>query len=271
MTPDYQAEMERRQREEQKYQQTRDPFEYGRQVAQRRYSEIMSGIDARQQATAQSYSDMYQAARQQAVKSRAAGGPTLSGGMAAQYSDLLSVAENQQLGQIGRARTQAMSDLDLQRQSAISNAELEGQQATQIQLQNQQLQVDLIAQKNQILANEDLTNEQKAEQLSVLGYRDQAEELRATPDSETESPGWLAFAGAGSTALFATAKAIGAKKALAATAGVLAKAGPVGWGILAVGAAILSVDKLLEWVAPDQDYGAGKGEGFVNLGPLFGI
>jgi len=268
-------ELEARKKQEEReaaaYQTQRDPFAYGQQVARRRYSEIMSGLQERQRSIASSYEDLYQAAKEQGVRQRAAGGPSLSGGMQAQYSDLISAGEMQQLGQIGRSREQAIRELELQKQSAFANAELEGQQATQAQLQLQQNRLDIISQKNQILANAELTNEQKAESLEAIGYVDQAAELRATPTEEGGEviPKWLGFAGAGSTALFATAKAFGAKKALTATAGVLAKAGPVGWGILAVGAAILTVDKLLEWVAPEANItGAGKGEGLINLGPL---
>ena len=40
-------------RQQQDYQRSRNPFEYGQQVAQRRYSEIISGLQNQQQATQQ--------------------------------------------------------------------------------------------------------------------------------------------------------------------------------------------------------------------------
>lgn len=156
------------QREQQRYQQTRDPFEYGRQVAQRRYSEIMSGLDAQGASIQRSYGDMYQAARQRAIGQQAAGGPTLSGGMGQQQRDFVSALELQELGKIGAARDQATRDLFTQAQSAMSNAQLEGQQATQMQLQNQTAQLQLVQQKQAIL-DSDLSEEQKAEQLVALG------------------------------------------------------------------------------------------------------
>ena len=170
MQPDYQKIMaERQQQEQQRYQQTRDPFEYGRQVAQRRYSEIMSGLDSQRASMNQSYGDMYQQARQMAVGRQAAGGPTLSGGMGQQQRDFVSTAEMQQLGQIGQAREQASRDLYSQAQSAMSNAELEGQQATQMELQNQQAQLGLVQQTQQIIQDTNLTDDQKREQLTALG------------------------------------------------------------------------------------------------------
>jgi len=173
MQTDYQAAMaEQQAREEQRYQQTRDPFEYGRQVAQRRYSEIMSDLDRQRAQTAQSYSDLYSAARQQAVRGQAAGGPTLSGGMGQQQRDYVSAIEMQELGRIGTAREGAMRDLYTQAQSAMSNAQLEGQQATQTQLQNQQAQLELVKQRQQILGDDTLTEEQRAQQLAVLGEGD---------------------------------------------------------------------------------------------------
>ena len=169
MQPDYQKIMaERQQQEQQRYQQTRDPFEYGRQVAQRRYSEIMSGLDAQKAATQKSYGDMYQQARQMAVGRQAAGGPTLSGGMGQQQRDFVSTAEMQQLGQIQGAGNQAMRDLYTQAQSAMSNAQLEGQQATQMELQNRQAKLG-IAQQAQEIMDSGLSKEDKEKQLEALG------------------------------------------------------------------------------------------------------
>jgi hypothetical protein len=116
----------------------------------------------------QSYGDLYQAARQRAIGQQAAGGPTLSGGMGQQQRDFISALEMQELGKITTAREQAARDLYTQAQSAMSNAQLEGQQATQMQLQNQQTQLELVQQRQQIL-DSDLSEEQKLEQLQVLG------------------------------------------------------------------------------------------------------
>lgn len=167
MQPNYEAEARRRQQEQ--YQQTRNPFEIGQQVAQRRYSEIMSGLDNQMRATQQSYGNMYQAARQRALGAQAMGGPTLSGGMGQQRRDYVSALEMQELGKIGGAQQQALADIAQQRQSAFSNAQLEGQQATQMELQNQQAKLGLVNQTQEILKNENLTKEQREEQLRAIG------------------------------------------------------------------------------------------------------
>jgi hypothetical protein len=167
MQPNYEAEA--RKRQQQQYQNTRNPFELGQQVAQRRYSEIMSGLDNQMRATQQSYGDMYQAARQRAVGAQAMGGPTLSGGMGQQRRDYVSALEMQELGKIGGAQQQALADIAQQRQSAFSNAQLEGQQATQMELQNQQAKLGLVQQTQTILKDENLTKEQREEQLRAIG------------------------------------------------------------------------------------------------------
>jgi hypothetical protein len=246
MQTDYQAAMaEQQAREEQRYQQTRDPFEYGRQVAQRRYSEIMSGLDQQRAQTAQSYSDLYSAARQQAVRGQAAGGPTLSGGMGQQQRDYVSAIEMQELGKIGTAREGAMRDLYTQAQSAMSNAELEGQQATQMQLQNQQTQLELINQRNAIINNDSLTEEQKREQLDVLGFGDE-ENIDAINEG-TAFGDIVKTIGVG-VGVKAGAWGIGALvgKLGAATLSASLVSNPVGWGIAAAAAVVYGVDKLSE-------------------------
>lgn len=179
MNINYEAEARRKQQEQeqQKYQAQRDPFKYGQDVARRRYSEIMSGLQERQQQTSKSYSDLYQQAREMAVAQRAAGAPSLSGGMKAQYSDLVSAREMQQLGQIGGAREQALRDIELQKQSAFANAQLEGQQAEQTLQQSQLNKLALVQQKQAIRNNKDLSAEEKAQQLQALGVEVTAEEL----------------------------------------------------------------------------------------------
>jgi hypothetical protein len=165
MQPNYNELAERQQKE---YQASRDPFQYGQQVAQRRYSEMMSGLDRQRQATQQSYGDLYSQARQRAVGGAAAGGPTLSGGMGQQQRDFVSAIEMQELGRIGQAREGASRDLFSQGQAAFSNAQLEGQQATQMRLQDQQTQLQLIQQRQAIL-DSDLPEEQKRAQLEAIG------------------------------------------------------------------------------------------------------
>jgi hypothetical protein len=166
MQPNYNELAEKQQRD---YQSSRDPFQYGQQVAQRRYSEMMSNLDNQRQATQQSYGDLYSQARQRAVGGAAAGGPTLSGGMGQQQRDFVSAIEMQELSRIGQAREGASRDLFSQGQAAFSNAQLEGQQATQMRLQDQQTQLGLVQQTQSIVQDVNLTEEQKKQQLSAIG------------------------------------------------------------------------------------------------------
>lgn len=208
-------------KQQQDYQRSRDPFEYGRQVAQRRYSEIMSNINTQRQAVQQSYGDLYQQARQRAVAGAAAGGPTLSGGMGQQQRDYISALEMQELGRIGAARETATRDLYTQGQAAFSNAQLEGQQATQMELQNQQTQLQLVQQRQAILADTKLSAEQKAQQLEALGQSPEGvAEKQRTWDQ------WLttgALTVGGGTAVTAGLVKFGV--GLASAAGTLAKVG----------------------------------------------
>ena len=268
---DYLAEARRKQQEEERkrYQASRDPFEYGRQVAQRRYSEIMSGLNERQRQSARSYSDMYQAARQAAVSDRAMGGPSLSGGMRAQYSDMVSAREMQALGQIGAERERAAREIDLQRQSAFANAQLEGQQAEQLALQRQQLSVERVVQKQKILTDTKLTGEQKAEQLRALGFEEEAKTAVATP--ATEVPSWVGALTGGITGTIAGKGVLtaAAAKAGAGWAGLSfgAKAAAFGTGLLSIkglivaGAVLLTVDKVMELF--------GSEKGLFNIADFF--
>lgn len=216
-------------KQEQDYERSRDPFQYGRQVAQRRYSEIMAGLDAQRRSTQQTYGDMYQAAKQRAVASQAAGGPTLSGGMGQQRRDYVSALEMQELSKIGTARQQAMADLFTQQQAAFSDAQLEGQQATQMDLQNKQAMLGLAQQKQEILNNNDLTIEEKTEQLTALGISPEGETISGEKTSFEKALPWAAGGGL-SAAAIATYMGI---KGITVAAGVK--------GLLAIGSAALPV------------------------------
>jgi hypothetical protein len=165
MQPNYDEQYKRQQQD---YQRSRNPFEYGQQVAQRRYSEIMANLDAQRMGTQQTYGDMYQAARQRAIGSQAMGGPTLSGGMGQQRRDFIGALEMQEMGKIQQAGLKADADLYAQGQAAFSNAQLEGQQATQMELQNRQAQLSLVQQKQAIMNDSNLSAEQKEQQLNAL-------------------------------------------------------------------------------------------------------
>jgi hypothetical protein len=264
MQTDYMEEAKKRQEEEARaFRQTRDPFAYGQQVARRRYSEIMSGLENQARTVNQSYGDLYQRARQSGIQSEAAGGPRLSGGMGAQQRDYLSAAEMSSLGQIAGAQEGALRDIETARQSSFANAQLEGMQAEQIQLQSQQSKLQLVQQKQAILADTNLTEEQRNQQLQALGY-DPSTVKKDVPAGV--HPGFLA-AGGFLGSIFLAKGLLGAKaggSVLGASAGFLKAALPVlGWtGIVALAA--IGVDKGLEWLAPNFN----QGKGLFNLSDL---
>jgi len=240
MQTNYEEMMRQRQQEESdRYQKTRDPFQYGQQVAQRRYSEIMSNLDTQRQNTQQSYGDLYSQARQRAVRSQAAGGPTLSGGMGQQQRDYVSALEMQELSRIGASREGAMRDLQTQAQSAFANAELEGQQATQLQLQNQTAQLGLIQQRQAII-NSDLDDEQKAEQLAVLGVNE--EDAKQIPKTDFEQAMEAGIITGGVLTTGAIASAIVGKGA------ILAGALTIGSTVLLPAIGILAVSALAGFI-----------------------
>jgi hypothetical protein len=165
-------------KQQQDYQKSRDPFQYGQQVAQRRYSEIMAGLENKKNISNQAYGDLFQQFQQQSVKNDAMAGQTLSGGMGQQQRDYASAIEMQQMGEIGKARVQANRDLFTEAESAFSNAQLEGQQATQMQLQNEQAELQRVQQR-QAIVNSDMSEEEKVSQLRAMGVDVNAEDLKA--------------------------------------------------------------------------------------------
>jgi hypothetical protein len=232
MQPNYEEMMKKQQQD---YQRSRDPFQYGQQVAQRRYSEIMSNLDMQRDATQQSYGDLYSQARQRAVRGQAMGGPTLSGGMGQQQRDFVSAIEMQELGRIGQAREGSMRDLYSQGQAAFSNAQLEGQQATQMEVQNRQTAFQLAQQRQTISNDANLNDAQKTELLQALdGATSQANTgLGQTPatfgQNVVQAGTILSVAGIGTGAvakgLAASARALNTTKGILASGKILGSVG----------------------------------------------
>jgi hypothetical protein len=228
------SEMQRKQQQD--YQRSRDPFQYGQQVAQRRYSEIMSNLENQRGATQQSYGDLYSRARQGALGGLAAGGPTLSGGMAQQRTDYISALEMQELGRMGQSRDGAMRDLYAQGQAAFSNAQLEGQQATQMEVQNRQTNLQLVQQRQAIL-DSDLPEAQKQAQLAALEGAGLGN-VSAEPEAVSFAKALTITGGLGITGglvaksvAFAGSKAAGVAGLIAKQGGVLAKTATGAGGI----------------------------------------
>jgi len=243
MRTNYSEDFRRRQQEG--YQRSRSPFEYGQQVAQRRYSEIMAGLDAQRMSTQRSYGDMYQEARQRAVGQQAMGGPTLSGGMGQQRRDYVSALEMQELGKIGQAQQQAQAELYAQSQAAFSDAQLEGQQATQMELQNRTAELQLTQQKQAILGDSSLTIEQKTEQIEALGMSVEGDEIKDKTNFD-KAVGWAIGGGVAVTGLATWIKIAGGTAVLGTlgTVGGMLLIGAV--GALIIGGAALAIMNALD-------------------------
>jgi hypothetical protein len=235
MQPNYEEMMKKQQQD---YQRSRDPFQYGQQVAQRRYSEIMSNLDMQKGAIQQSYGDLYSQVRQRAVRGQAMGGQTLSGGMGQQGKDYVSAIEMQEMGRIGQAQEGAMRDLYSQGQAAFSNAQLEGQQATQMDVQNRQTAFQLAQQRQAISSDSNLNDAQKTELLQALdGATSQANTgLGQTPatfgQNVVQVGSVLSVAGIGTGAvakgLAASARALNTTKGVLASGKILGSLGAKG-------------------------------------------
>lgn len=241
MMPNYEEMMKRQQ---ESYQRSRDPFEYGQQVARRRYSEIMSGLDAQRMSTQQSYGDLYQQARQRAVRGQAMGGPTLSGGMGQQRRDFVSALEMQELGKIGTAREQAMRDLYTQGQAAFSNAQLEGQQAAQQELSNRAAALQLVQQRQAIMSDRNLSKSEKAEQLAALEGTAQGQgELTVSGSPISIGEAGVISAGVGIPATAISAGLIKSGSTAAGLANLAGKIGALKTTASGAGGAFLSASK----------------------------
>jgi hypothetical protein len=112
-----------------------------------------------------------------------------------------------------------MRDLYSQGQAAFSNAQLEGQQATQMELQNQQTQLQLVQQKQAIMADTNLSDEQRSEQLQALGQSPEAVEEKQRGWDQWLTTGALGAAGLGITAVGVAKLAASIKVGTAVLAG----------------------------------------------------
>jgi hypothetical protein len=106
-----------------------NPAQVASDAARREYSNILAQSRTRERSIQEGYGDMYQRMRQAALRRRqATPSRGFTGGMAEQQTQALSAAEMQQLGNLGRAREQALREERTGRQSAFSNALIAGQQ-----------------------------------------------------------------------------------------------------------------------------------------------
>jgi hypothetical protein len=129
---------------------------------------------------------MYQRMRQAALRRRqATPSRGFTGGMAEQQTQALSAAEMQQLGNLGRAREQALREERTGRQSAFSNALIAGQQQADYARMLQDAAFARQQTIEGILANEDLDEAATTRLLGALGESaESARTLQNLPTTE---------------------------------------------------------------------------------------
>lgn len=168
MNPEEQVKKETEDIYQKYYETTNNPAEVGSSAFRRAVETQLSENIRQRGAAQQTYSDLYQQARSQALRGRALSNTSgFTGGMAEGAQAKLSAAEIGALTNIASAREGTMRELDLQKMTIPSNAMIEQQQA-------QAYEMDRLNQIGQILAQyEDLKDisDIDKQKLQLLGYK----------------------------------------------------------------------------------------------------
>lgn len=172
MNPEEQVKKETEDIYQQYYQNKNNPAEVGASAFRRAVETQLSENMRQKGAAQQTYSDLYQQAKGQALRGRALSNTSgFTGGMAEGQQARLSAAEISALTGIASSRERTMSELDLQKQAIPSNAMIEQQQA-------QSYEMDRLNQIGAILAQyediEDISETDK-QKLQLLGYNFETE------------------------------------------------------------------------------------------------
>lgn len=178
----------------QAFTRSNDPATVASQAARREYATSLANLDAQRAVTNESYGDLFQRAQQSAYRASSARTPAftgVSGGQVDQTRQGLSAGAISQMGNIGRAREQALRDIGVQQQSAFSNALIAGQQQADYSMMLEQFDMDRAMQEEAIIADPTLSPAAKERLLRAnFGYDDArieaiAEELQLTEETET--------------------------------------------------------------------------------------
>jgi hypothetical protein len=136
------------------------------------YDRLKAEADAARQGIGENYASAYQQLRQQGYGAGlgAAAQRGLSGGQAAGVRGAIGAQQMGQLGELMQGQERALREQKVGEQSIYSNALLEGRQAQQYEREDQQYNLQREQQGASVLANNELSDEQKRAQLSALGY-----------------------------------------------------------------------------------------------------
>ena len=146
------------------------PAEVGESAFRRATSRNLEEARVRSQQAQSSYSDMYNRSRQGSYLNQMAGAPRgFTGGMRNQYDTARSAAEMQAMNQIGVNQERALRDIELNRLAMDRQAVQEGFQAEDRARQTTAYNMQLEQQRQAILADENMTDDQKMRMMMSSG------------------------------------------------------------------------------------------------------
>ena len=174
----------------QAFTRTNDPAAVASEAARREYSNILAQSQQAERTAQESYSDLYQRAQQASFRrTQATPARGFTGGMEAQQQSAISAAEMQQIGNIGRAREQALREIRTGRESAFSNALIAGQQQADYSMMLQEAAIARQGQIESIISSKDYDDDAKRRLLKEFGISDDEIDRLIKPDSQDRTAG----------------------------------------------------------------------------------
>jgi hypothetical protein len=154
------------------------------------YDRLKAEAEATKQGIAQDYGSAYQQLRQQGygMGLGASAQSGLSGGQKEGMQQKISAQQMNSLGGLMQGQEKALREAKVGEQSIYSNALLEGQQAEQYDRETKQANLQVEQQSAAVIADKSLTDEQKTQQLTALGYNPQ--EIQVLIDGSKPGYDW---------------------------------------------------------------------------------
>lgn len=200
------------------------PAQVGESAYRRATARNLEESRIRSQQAQSSYSEMYNRSRQGSYRNRMAGAPQgFTGGMRSQYENARSAAEMQAFNQIGVQQERELRDIDLNRLAMDRQAVQEAYQAEDRARQTTAYNMQLEQQRQAILANEEMTDEQKMRMMMSSGMDYATAAAQVNPSANNQGVFRRAISGEAEPlevatntglAVGGTAMAVGAVKSL---------------------------------------------------------
>lgn len=185
------------------------PAQVGADAYNRAISRNLEESRLLNQQTESTYVDMYNRNRRQNYNRTMMGAPQgVTGGMLNQYEGAVSAAQMRAANQIGVQRERSMRDIQLNRMAMDRAAIQEGYQAEDRARQTQMYNMQMEQQRQAILANEDMTDDQKMRML-MAGGMDYASAAQQVQPQAGSDPGFAQRIVAGDVTFGGAALAVG--------------------------------------------------------------